>query len=77
MLTVADKNPALVEAGRRGARARWGEPRTVRLDELTPEQRHLVVALIDAAKKAPAVAESASALEVSRADTRPTPTREL
>lgn len=45
------KNPKKVEAGRKGAEARWGVPRTVRLDELTPAQRRLVLALIEAAKE--------------------------
>jgi hypothetical protein len=37
-------------AGRLGARARWGPPRVVRLDDLSPEQRRLVLALVDAAR---------------------------
>jgi hypothetical protein len=41
------------ERGRLGAQRRWGEtPRVVRLDELSPEGRRLVLALVDAAKKA-------------------------
>jgi hypothetical protein len=44
------KNPALVEAGHRGARRRWGPPRIARLDDLTVEQRRLILALIEAAK---------------------------
>ena len=48
------------EAGRLGARKRWGEqPRVVRLDELTNHERRLVIALIEAAKAADAVASSA------------------
>jgi hypothetical protein len=47
------KDPQKVRAGKASARKRWGEtPRIVRLDALTDEQRRLVVALIDAAKKA-------------------------
>lgn len=41
------------ESGLRGARKRWSNPanrRSVRLDDLTPSQRRLVLALIDAAK---------------------------
>lgn len=38
------------EAGRLGARAKWGAPRIVRLDSLTNEQRRLVLALVEAAK---------------------------
>jgi hypothetical protein len=35
------------EYGRKGARRRWGaEPRVVRLDSLTADQRRLIVALI-------------------------------
>jgi hypothetical protein len=46
------KNPSRVTRGRLGAVARWGpEPRVVRLDELGPAQRRLVLALIDAAKR--------------------------
>ena len=48
---VQAKNPDKVAAGIAGARARWrGERRIVRIDELTFEQRRLVLALIDAAK---------------------------
>ena len=39
------------EAGKLGMRARWGEPRVVRLDDLTDPQRRLVVALVDAARQ--------------------------
>lgn len=53
------KDPRRVAGGRAGARKRWGEPRIVRLDELTAEQRRLVLALITAAKSA-AVAEGQS-----------------
>lgn len=52
--TIAAKDPAKVRAGELGARKRWGDPRVLRLDELTSEQRRLVLALVDAAKKAPA-----------------------
>jgi hypothetical protein len=47
-------------AGRLGATARCGPPRILRLDELSPEQRHLVLALIEAAKAEP-VDEKAAA----------------
>jgi hypothetical protein len=47
---AVEKNPAKVAAGRAGAASRWGPPRVVRIDQLTPEQRRLVVALIEAAK---------------------------
>ena len=38
------------EAGRSGARRRWGPPRIVRLDDLSAEQARLVLALVAAAK---------------------------
>jgi hypothetical protein len=41
-------------AGALGARKRWGPRRVVRLDDLTPEQRAVVMALVDAAKAAKA-----------------------
>ncbi len=50
MPEITTKNPLKVQAGLLGARKRWGEPRVVRLDSLTPAQRHLVMALISAAK---------------------------
>lgn len=46
-----DKNPKRVEAGKKAAATRWGEPRVVRLDDLTPAQRRLVLALIDTARE--------------------------
>lgn len=47
------KNPVFVESGRAGARNRWGAPRVVRLDELTPAQRDLVLALVQTMKAGP------------------------
>lgn len=58
------KDPAKVAAGRAGARKRWGGQRILRLDQLTPEQRRLVLALIDAAKEAAGPAKP-TAQEVS------------
>jgi hypothetical protein len=52
------KNPVFITAGRAGARARWGPPRVLRLDTLTQEQRRLVMALVDAARSAPADADA-------------------
>lgn len=56
-------NPEKVRAGRLGARARWGDhaPRTIALDDLTPEQRLLVRRLVEAVRAAPSVAEAATA----------------
>lgn len=51
-------NPVFVASGLRGARKRWAghEPKTVTLASLTPEQRRLIVALIEAARTAPQAA---------------------
>jgi hypothetical protein len=60
-LVSATKDPTKVRAGTIGARTRWGpEPRVVRLDTLTPPQRRLVLALVDAARKeaSPTVSET-------------------
>jgi hypothetical protein len=43
-----------VRAGTIGAHTRWGDtPRVVRLDDLTPPQRRLVLALVEAARAEP------------------------
>lgn len=39
-----------VDAGKRGARTRWGPPRLIRLDGLTADQRRLVLAMVEMAK---------------------------
>ena len=52
LYTQAREPLSPAEAGRIGARRRWGEPRVLRLDSLTPEQRRLVLALVAAAKAA-------------------------
>lgn len=42
---------SFVDAGRLGAKKRWGEePRVVRLDDLAPAQRRLILALVNAAR---------------------------
>jgi len=43
-----------VRRGQVGARTRWGPPRIARLDDLTPAQRDVVMALINTMKAAPA-----------------------
>jgi hypothetical protein len=45
------KDPTKVAAGQSGARKRWGEPRIVRLDALTPDERAVVLALVDSMRK--------------------------
>lgn len=50
-MVSALKNPTKVRAGTIGARARWGPPRVVRLDDLSAQQRRLVLALISAARE--------------------------
>jgi hypothetical protein len=49
---TAPKNPAKQRGGIAAARVRWANhpTRVVRLDALTPDQRRLVLALVDAAK---------------------------
>jgi hypothetical protein len=54
-MVEADKDPRKVKAGRIGSRARWGEPRIVRLDALAPTVAMAIRALVEAdlnAKKA-------------------------
>lgn len=46
-----NKNPRNVSAGKKGAEARWGPPRTIDLRDLPPEQRAFIAALIDVARK--------------------------
>lgn len=58
------KDPKKQRAGRVGARRRWGDPGVVQLDQLTPPQRRLVLALVQAAKS-----EAAAAIEVPAAAT--------
>lgn len=50
------KDPVKQRAGLAGARRRWGEPGVIALADLTPEQRRLVRALVDAAKQTPEAA---------------------
>ena len=47
------KDPTKVRAGHLGAERRWGPPgtRTVKIGDLTPEQRRLVLALVEAARE--------------------------
>ncbi len=62
--------PEVSERKRQNIRGRWGPQRVVRLDDLTGEQRRLVLALIDAAKAEKAAADEqhpATAQEVRRA----------
>jgi hypothetical protein len=67
---IQGKDPAKVRAGRASAAKRWGSaPRVVRLDALTPDQRRLVLALINAASHENAAADvegPAAATEVRR-----------
>ncbi len=63
---LASKDPTKVRAGRIGAEARWGPlgTRTVKIGDLTVEQRRLVLALVDAAKKAPSATTESAQEEV-------------
>jgi hypothetical protein len=49
-LLVSEKDPKRIRAGQIAARARWGEPRVLRLDDLSAEQRRLILALVNAAR---------------------------
>jgi hypothetical protein len=54
------------QAGALGARTRWGPPRIVRLDDLTADQRRVILALIDAARAGQR--ETASAVSETSAE---------
>lgn len=54
------KNPALVESGRRAARKRWGEPRILRLSDLTPAQRRAILTYLEVARSEPADEQAAA-----------------
>lgn len=51
-MSTTDKDPRRVAAGKAGMRARWAghAPAVVRIDDLSPEQRRLVLALVEAAR---------------------------
>ena len=75
MVTEAKSN-VFVAAGRRGAEKRWSDPanrKVVRLDALTLQERAVVLALVEAAKKAPDPLQS-DAQEEDRVAARSTPT---
>ncbi len=65
-MVSAIKNPDKQRAGQIGALTRWGEPRLVRLDELSGPQRQVVVALVDALKQSAPAANAETLLEVDR-----------
>jgi len=46
------KDPVFVEFGKAASRARWGVPRRARLDELSDDERRLVLDMIAAMKAA-------------------------
>jgi hypothetical protein len=62
---LATKNPRKSNAGLRGARRRWGEPRCLNLRDLTDPQRRLVLALVEAAR-IEAARQSGQEQEVTR-----------
>ncbi len=51
--TAKPRDPLKVKAGKIGAAVRWADHanKTVRIDDLTADQRRLVMALVAAAKK--------------------------
>ncbi|MCI0583175.1 MAG: hypothetical protein L0227_09850 [Chloroflexi bacterium] len=62
MSVSSSKDPVKVRAGELGARARWGgePPRVVRIDDLPPSLRRLVLALVSAARNEMANTEGQS-----------------
>jgi hypothetical protein len=54
------KNPRQVESGHRGALKRWDGGRIARLDDLSREEKALVLALIEAARARPKPSEAAT-----------------
>jgi hypothetical protein len=48
------------EAARKAARARWGDPRVIRLDGLTADQRRLVLAMVEMARATDAASDKAT-----------------
>lgn len=60
-MSYPEKDPKRVRAGHIAARARWGEPRVLRLDELSPEKRRIILALVELAEpERQAVADAAA-----------------
>lgn len=57
-----------VEAGRRGARARWGERRIIDIRDLDPDHRRLVSAFVDMARATAARKEAAGGVEAPTAE---------
>jgi hypothetical protein len=55
-LITDPKDPVKVRAGTIGARARWGPPRTLRLDTLDPVTADIVRAILTARENATKVA---------------------
>ena len=60
---MSDKDPVLVAAGKRGADKRWGPPRRPYIGDLSPAQRRLILAAIEA--------ERAKAERAQSTDTTP------
>ena len=51
--SVDEKDPTKVAAGALGAQKRWGPRRVVKIGDLSPAQRRLVLALVEAARAEP------------------------
>jgi hypothetical protein len=72
MAVQIPKDPSRVARGRLGASVRWGPmPRLVRLDELTSDQRAVVLALIENMKAAPVSERSEAAIAGGTSDADP------
>jgi hypothetical protein len=63
MAEVVSVESIFVEAGRRGARTRWGPPRIARLDDLPPEQRDLILALVATMRETAPTIETSGAVK--------------
>lgn len=67
-MVSVDKDPKKVRAGLASARSRWGEKRVIRLDELTPERRRLVIALVEAVRSEQPTNEETAAVSDDASD---------
>jgi hypothetical protein len=65
---LVSKDPEKVRAGKLGAESRWHQPKVVDLGELSPPQRRLVLALVDAARSEKAAPGEAAPEAATRGD---------
>jgi len=79
-MTIREKDPVRVRSGQAAMRARWGPgiadplpPRILRLDSLSPAQRALIAAILDAttSEASPETAASGEATAGGTTDAAP------